>query len=283
MIRFSYTVYSKGLKLGKRTLTFSITFAVRISNLMEIPGEVSGNLLDIFPSFSPFVSIFRRRLLTQHTTRGINLLQISMDDKYSMLHTINIISWIIGILFFRISLIFLSKKMRFTSKVMSSRPRMEILWIALPGVILLLISIPSLSILYWEDQQPTLPEQSLKTTGRQWYWRYELANKDKNRSCIRDINRYGDYPREDRLSYLSREQVLHLPYNTEIVNIISASDVIHCWTVPNIMLKVDAIPGRVNSLSIYIMGLDSKVKMFGQCSELCGANHRFMPIALLFE
>jgi len=235
------------------------------------------------PTISPIVSIFRGSLLTQHNGRGFNLLQMSMDGHYDILHSFIIIPWIVGILFFTIALIYLSKKINYTSKIITSSSKMEMLWMVVPCIILLSISAPSLSILYYEDQQPTCCGLVVKTTGRQWYWRYEFINKDRNRISTREINSYGDYPREDRLSYLSREQYLHLPYNTEIINIISASDVMHCWTVPNLVLKVDAIPGRVNSLSMYVESLDCKVKMFGQCSELCGANHRFIPISILLE
>lgn len=92
-----------------------------------------------------------------------------------------------------------------------------------------------------------------------------------------------DAANNDRLAYLSREQELHLPRNTEIVNMVSASDVIHCWTIPNIILKVDAIPGRVNMISLLFERFGRFRKLYGQCSELCGANHSFMPISVVMS
>merc|ERR1712178_448409 len=94
------------------------------------------------------------------------------------------------------------------------------------------------------------------------------------------ITSYIDASNNDRLSYLSREEELTVPTNTEIVNLISSSDVIHRWTIPNLIVKVDAIPGRVNVRSFNCGNMERLKKIYGQCSELCGVNHRFIPISI---
>ena len=114
----------------------------------------------------------------------------------------------------------------------------------------------------------------------QWYWRYEFIDNNQPNED-NSINSYIETSNGDRLVYLSRDQELHLPRNTEIINLISASDVMHCWAIPNIILKVDAIPGRINTISMIFEGLGGLRKLYGQCSELCGANHSFIPISVV--
>merc|ERR1712027_130657 len=95
-----------------------------------------------------------------------------------------------------------------------------------------------------------------------------------------EITRYIEPISTDRLSYLSREAELVLSKNYEYVNLVSATDVIHSWTLPTLVIKADAIPGRINILKIDLRGLAAQEKYLGQCSELCGANHSFIPISV---
>ena len=224
--------------------------------------------------------IIRNYSYSQHSIDATNLLQLGMKSRYEIIHNTFIIGWIIGILFLVFCLIVSMKISKTTSKLAISNPMIESLWLIIPAFILISLSIPTLLSLYQTDQQHLFNKMSLKTLGMQWYWSYEVIDSyqpnDDN-----TINRYIDATNNDRLAYLSREQELHLPRNTEIINMISASDVIHCWTIPNIMLKVDAIPGRVNTISILFERFDRLRKLYGQCSELCGANHRFIPISVV--
>lgn len=226
--------------------------------------------------------IMRNYSYSQHSIDATNLLQLGIKSGYEIIHNTFIIGWITGILLLVFCLIVRMKKSKTTSKLAISNPIIESLWLIIPAFILISLSIPTLLSLYQTDQQHLFNTMSLKTLGMQWYWRYEVVDRyqpnDDNR-----INSYIDTSNNDRLIYLSREQELHLPRNTEIINMISASDVMHCWTIPNIMLKVDAIPGRVNTVSILFERLDSLRKLYGQCSELCGANHRFMPISVVIS
>lgn len=218
----------------------------------------------------------------QHRINGLNLLQLTMRKKYEMIHNIFAIGWIVGILFLVFTLMVAVWVTKATSKISTSNSIIESLWLLLPTFILTSFSIPTLISLYQRDQQDATAPLSLKTLGLQWYWSYEVI--DNYQPCMdNSVNRYLDLNNSDRLSYLSSEQELHLPRNVEINNMISASDVMHCWTIPNIMVKVDAIPGRVNCISMLFESSRVPRKMYGQCSELCGVNHRFIPISVIVK
>jgi len=151
----------------------------------------------------------------------------------------------------------------------------EIIWTLIPAIILIIIAIPSLSLLYLIDENIE-PSLTIKIIGHQWYWSYEYSNFfsniefDSYMISTNDLNK-GDF----RL--LETDNDLVLPVNTKIKLIVSSADVIHCWTVPSLGIKIDAIPGRLNQVNFII---NRPGKFFGQCSELCGLNHSFMPISI---
>nr|QVX31159.1 cytochrome c oxidase subunit 2 [Drieschia cf. elegans BG-2021] len=150
----------------------------------------------------------------------------------------------------------------------------ETIWTILPAIILLFLALPSLRLLYLMDEV-TDPSFTLKTIGHQWYWSYEysdFSNIEFDSYMIpTDELSMGQF----RLLEVDNRAVL--PMQTEIRVLVTAADVIHSWTVPSLGVKVDAIPGRLNQLGVYI----SRPGIFyGQCSEICGANHSFMPIAI---
>uniref|UniRef100_A0AAU6QEH2 Cytochrome c oxidase subunit 2 n=1 Tax=Euchirus longimanus TaxID=1968892 RepID=A0AAU6QEH2_9SCAR len=150
----------------------------------------------------------------------------------------------------------------------------ELVWTILPAITLVFIALPSLQLLYLLDEINN-PLISVKTVGHQWYWSYE----------------YTDFMKFEFDSYMIQENDLNingfrlldvdnrtiLPYNSQIRMMVTAADVIHSWTIPALSVKIDATPGRLNQISLLInrAGL-----LFGQCSEICGANHSFMPISI---
>nr|YP_010026022.1 cytochrome c oxidase subunit II [Cyriopagopus hainanus]QOQ36836.1 cytochrome c oxidase subunit II [Cyriopagopus hainanus] len=155
---------------------------------------------------------------------------------------------------------------------MSQGQELESVWTVLPGVFLLVIAFPSLSLLYMMEEMDD-PELTLKSTGRQWYWVYEYADLG--------IKMYESYmiPDSEINSFrlVEVDNSLVVPSNTGVRMIISSGDVIHSWTIPALGVSADGIPGRLNQVlfmckrpGIYI----------GQCSEICGANHSFMPIVM---
>ena len=152
--------------------------------------------------------------------------------------------------------------------------RIEIVWTIIPAVILIFIALPSLRILYLIDET-IKPLLTIKSIGHQWYWSYEYSdfNSIEFDSYIKPMNK----SEKDIFRILDVDNRIIVPINTQIRMLITATDVIHSWAIPSIGVKVDAIPGRLNQANITI---ERPGIIFGQCSEICGANHRFMPIVI---
>lgn len=152
--------------------------------------------------------------------------------------------------------------------------RIEFIWTIIPAVILIFIALPSLHLLYLIDEI-NKPLITLKRIGHQWYWRYEYSdfNKIEFDSYMKPINDLNN--NEFRL--LDVDNRVILPINTQIRVLVTAADVLHSWALPSLGIKIDATPGRLNQgrLKIKRRGL-----IYGQCSEICGANHRFIPIVI---
>jgi cytochrome c oxidase subunit 2 len=157
---------------------------------------------------------------------------------------------------------------------------LEIVWTILPALVLMLIAVPSFGLLYSLDEliDPTV---TLKIVGHQWYWSYEYSdyatleggeslNFDSYMIATDDLT-HGSF----RLLEVDNRVIL--PVNTHIRVLITAADVLHCWTVPSFGLKVDACPGRLSQASLFIK---REGTYYGQCSEICGVNHGFMPIVV---
>lgn len=150
----------------------------------------------------------------------------------------------------------------------------EIIWTIIPGIILIFIALPSLRILYLLDETLT-PSLTIKTIGHQWYWSYEYSDFTKVEfdSYIIPTNELssGDF----RLLEVNNRLVL--PTSTQTRILVTAADVLHSWAIPSLGLKIDANPGRINQASFFINypGL-----FYGQCSEICGSVHSFIPIVL---
>nr|UBD07209.1 cytochrome c oxidase subunit II [Otophryne sp. AF3571] len=150
----------------------------------------------------------------------------------------------------------------------------ELVWTIMPAVILIVMALPSLRILYLMDEIND-PDLTLKVVGHQWYWSYEYSD-------FSDIS-FDSYmiPANDlspgQFRLLEVDNRVILPTGAATRAIITADDVLHSWAVPSLGVKIDAIPGRLNQTSFMIShsGL-----YYGQCSEICGANHSFMPIVL---
>nr|AXJ93308.1 cytochrome c oxidase subunit II [Nereis sp.] len=163
---------------------------------------------------------------------------------------------------------------KFTSRNMHEAQAVETIWTVLPAGILLFLAIPSLQLLYLTDEIME-PGVTLKAIGHQWYWSYEYTDFFNIEFDSYMINTTDLNMGEFRLLEVDNRVVL--PMNVEVRVLVSAADVIHSWTIPALGVKADAIPGRLNQVS-FIMQRPGI--FYGQCSEICGANHSFMPIAL---
>lgn len=149
---------------------------------------------------------------------------------------------------------------------------LEVIWTAVPILILVAIAIPSMKLLYYSDKAQDA-EMTLKVTGHQWYWSYSYPDQGEfefDSTMIPDEDLKKDQPR-----LLSTDNPVVLPINTTIRILLASDDVIHNWAVPSLGLKTDATPGRTNEAWVRI---NSEGSYYGMCSELCGINHAYMPI-----
>lgn len=153
----------------------------------------------------------------------------------------------------------------------------EIIWTVIPSIILLLIAIPSFALLFAIDEI-TLGKVIVKVIGHQWYWSYEVSGLTNVPFNVATFDSYmlpdSDLIRGD-LRLLKTDNALILPKNMPILALITSDDVLHSWAIPSFGVKVDAVPGRLSQISLL---LKNNGMFYGQCSELCGVNHGFMPI-----
>jgi cytochrome c oxidase subunit 2 len=151
---------------------------------------------------------------------------------------------------------------------------LEVLWTAVPVLILVAIAVPSLKLLYAMDRNPNA-EMTIKAVGHQWYWSYEYPDHDNFTFDSTMIPDDQLQPGQPRLLAVDNEVVL--PIETDVRILVTSEDVIHSWAVPSFGIKTDAVPGRVNETWVRIR---REGTYYGQCSELCGVNHGYMPIAV---
>nr|YP_009492406.1 cytochrome c oxidase subunit II [Lygus pratensis]AWI69708.1 cytochrome c oxidase subunit II [Lygus pratensis] len=150
----------------------------------------------------------------------------------------------------------------------------ELIWTMMPAITLLFIAIPSLKILYLMDEINN-PMMTIKAIGHQWYWTYEYSDikNIEMESYMKPTNMLEN--NEFRL--LEVDNRIVLPMKSTIRILVTSSDVIHSWTIPSLGIKIDGTPGRLNQGS---MNMNRPGLMYGQCFEICGANHSFMPIVI---
>nr|YP_010625923.1 cytochrome c oxidase subunit II [Inocellia sinensis]WBK02669.1 cytochrome c oxidase subunit II [Inocellia sinensis]WBK02916.1 cytochrome c oxidase subunit II [Inocellia sinensis] len=150
----------------------------------------------------------------------------------------------------------------------------ELIWTILPAITLIFIALPSLRLLYLMDELNN-PMITLKSIGHQWYWSYEYTDFLKNSfdSYMIQVNNLT----KNSFRLLDVDNNVVLPFMSQIRLLATATDVIHSWTVPSLGVKIDATPGRLNQTNFF---MNQPGLFFGQCSEICGANHSFMPIVI---
>nr|YP_002727967.1 cytochrome c oxidase subunit II [Myosotella myosotis]ACE62838.1 cytochrome c oxidase subunit II [Myosotella myosotis] len=152
--------------------------------------------------------------------------------------------------------------------------RLEALWTVVPGLLLIWLALPSLRLLYLLDENNS-SGFIIKATGHQWYWSYEIPGVSVEPFDAYMVPEGELSPGEYRL--LEVDNRLPVPYNTPVSVMVTSAGVLHAWTVPSLGMKMDAVPGRLNSMAtnINVPGV-----YYGQCSEICGAHHSFMPIVV---
>nr|YP_009501881.1 cytochrome c oxidase subunit 2 [Arytainilla spartiophila]AWU48846.1 cytochrome c oxidase subunit 2 [Arytainilla spartiophila] len=188
--------------------------------------------------------------------------QLILFHDYSMLIIFSILSIVS---FFMIKMI-LNK---LTSTKILENQTIELVWTFIPTIILSFIALPSLHLLYLMDELNN-PLLTIKIIGHQWFWSYEYNDFESI-----EFDAYMKSSCTFRL--LEADNSTPIPASCQTRLITSSSDVLHSWTIPALGIKMDATPGRLNQISLFP---NRSGKFFGQCSEICGANHSFMPIVV---
>nr|YP_010535573.1 cytochrome c oxidase subunit II [Otobius lagophilus]UYB78381.1 cytochrome c oxidase subunit II [Otobius lagophilus]UYB78394.1 cytochrome c oxidase subunit II [Otobius lagophilus]UYL27134.1 cytochrome c oxidase subunit II [Otobius lagophilus] len=185
-------------------------------------------------------------------------------------HSMMIISMITIITIYMISNVMMNY---FSSRFMMEGQEIETLWTIIPAIILIFIALPSLRLLYLMEEtfQPSL---TVKIIGHQWYWSYEYPDFNLEFDSFMIPTNELSKP-SFRLLDVDNRAIF--PVNMNFRLLVSSADVIHSWTIPALGIKMDAIPGRLNQM---FSTSNRPGIFFGQCSEICGANHSFMPISM---
>lgn len=169
-----------------------------------------------------------------------------------------------------------SRKIHLLTKNVNHGTLLEIIWTTIPAFVLVAIAMPSFALLYAMDEivEPTL---TIKVIGHQWYWTYEYSDYERADVILDSYMVVEEELALGEPRLLEVDQKLWLPTLTHIRVLLTSVDVIHSWAIPSLGVKMDAIPGRMNQLSLFIK---REGTFYGQCSELCGVNHGFMPIGI---
>lgn len=189
-------------------------------------------------------------------------------EHLNFLHDHTIILLIIITFIVRIRL-YTALSNSFFNRYFTENHEVEYFWTSLPAFLLLFLAFPSLKILYITEEYHS-PTLTIKVLGHQWYWSYEYSD-------LKNLSFDSFLQESSNIRLLETSNHVIIPTNTTIRLLISSEDVIHSWTIPSLGVKVDAVPGRINQLIIHA----NRVGIItGQCREICGANHSFIPITI---
>ena len=186
-------------------------------------------------------------------------------------HALIILTLVTIVVFYAlVSLMFNS----FTHRFLLEGQEIEAIWTVIPAIILIFLALPSLRLLYLMDEIND-PHLTIKAIGHQWYWNYQYTDYQNLEFDSYMIPTQDLLPGQPRL--LEVDNRLVTPTHSPIRVLVTSADVLHSWAIPSLGLKMDAVPGRLNQVTFYAprSGI-----FYGQCSEICGANHSFMPIVL---
>lgn len=210
---------------------------------------------------------------------GLQTAATPMAERLHDFHTL--LLWVITIISVFVLILLLICIFRFNEKAnpvpakWSHNTLIEVIWTVVPVFILVAIAVPSYRLLYYLDRTNEA-EMTLKVTGNQWFWSYEYVDAGISFDAIATPdNEINVQAGQHRLLETDRHVVL--PLDTNIRILFTANDVIHAWTVPAFGVKLDNMPGRINETWTRIT---KPGRYYGQCSELCGVDHSYMPIVV---
>ena len=206
------------------------------------------------------------------------IIELHHDLFFFLIIVLSFVFWLL----FKILFTFNSVSNKVITKTINYGTIIEIVWTIVPALVLLLVAIPSFTLLYSMDEVLD-PMLTLKVIGHQWFWSYEYSDYTTLSSLTDTSFIYDSYMilEEDlaigEFRLLEVDHRVVLPTHTHIRVLVTSTDVLHSWAIPSLGLKIDACPGRLNQVSTFI---NRPGVYYGQCSEICGINHGFMPIAL---
>nr|AML25585.1 cytochrome c oxidase subunit II [Erotylidae sp. BMNH 1274392] len=163
---------------------------------------------------------------------------------------------------------------KFIHRFLLEGQTIEVIWTILPAITLIFIALPSLRLIYLLDEVNN-PLVTIKSIGHQWYWSYEYSDFQNIEfdSYMIPVNEMKSF----NFRLLDVDNRVVIPFETQVRLLVTSADVIHSWTIPSLGVKIDATPGRLNQVSF---SSNRSGLFYGQCSEICGANHSFMPIVI---
>nr|QRH18087.1 cytochrome c oxidase subunit 2 [Sporobolomyces sp.] len=186
-----------------------------------------------------------------------------------------LVFWMLSVIMVKFS----TSKVGIVHKYHNHGTLIELVWTITPALILIAIAIPSFKLLYLMDEVNS-PTMTVKVAGHQWYWSYEYSDFVSADGESIEFDSYM-VPESDlelgQLPLLEVDNRVVVPVDTHIRFIVTGQDVIHDWAVPALGIKMDAVPGRLNQTSVIIQ---REGTYYGQCSEICGVYHPFMPIVV---
>ena len=233
-----------------------------------------GNLVSIFNIYADAPESFQYGFQDPATPVMIGLINLHHDIMFLIILIMVSVSWVLA----RATNGFLEEKNSVPVNVVHAST-LEVIWTIVPGLVLMVIAIPSFALLYAADELVD-PAMTIKVVGHQWYWSYEYSDYETDDGESLNFDSY--IVQEDdltigQLRLLEVDNRVVVPTNTHVRVIVTAADVLHCWAVPSFGFKIDACPGRLNQSSIFVQ---REGVYYGQCSEICGVNHGFMPIVV---
>jgi cytochrome c oxidase subunit 2 len=233
-----------------------------------------GNLVNIFNVYADAAESFQYGFQDPATPVMIGLINLHHDIMFLIILIMVSVSWVLA----RATNGFLEEKNSVPVNVVHAST-LEVIWTIVPGLVLMVIAIPSFALLYAADELVD-PAMTIKVVGHQWYWSYEYSDYETDDGESLNFDSY--IVQEDdltigQLRLLEVDNRVVVPTNTHVRVIVTAADVLHCWAVPSFGFKIDACPGRLNQSSIFVQ---REGVYYGQCSEICGVNHGFMPIVV---
>lgn len=198
---------------------------------------------------------------------------ITRFHNFLLMFMVAVVAVVLGLLIYVV--------LRYNAKVnpvpskTTHHPFLEIIWTVVPVIILLIIGVPSIKLIYFSKEVKD-PEITLKAVGHQWYWSYEFPKEgiefESRLIPDEDIN-----TAQGQVRLLSVDNPVYLPVNTVVRVLTTSQDVLHSWAVPSFGVKKDSVPGKLNETWVKVT---KEGTFYGQCSELCGMNHGFMPIEI---